>query len=710
MKKKLSFTLSALALSAVMCFGTACGGTPDPDPGPDDGNEETYTITFKDGDTVIKTETAKRGEKVSVPAALTNEDSRYSFTNWSGLAADATEVTVLADRTYNAVWYEMFGSNKTFGVTQINLTKSISVDGTGDEDAWNDATALPMDENGSTLQVLWDSEALYLYAKIVKPEDGEVAAQADDEEEIEAPGEGEEEKAHDQLIVTLDLLHSEELASDNWNGRDWGGVYRGEPGPMVEGGYTIDLVTSDVAKTWEWLSAGGYGNSDAKSVATDDGYTVEFKIDLSNSNIGEYKPAANQEIGLAVRTADGTSALESFKGYGDHGPKSLSNMKLMLNGANADVVWSAKEVRELYDITVDGEEDANLYMDAGVYEEEDYTVKALWKEGKLYLLAEFTEYEDSSDEVQSLEVTAFGKTVTLTHDNPEVALEADDIALNGFSYLTVKADGEIVIDGAKGEGVITLSANNMNYGKQRYEAKQLAAGATIEVDGILDSAYGEKVGDINVITERANDSAPASTGEFYIRWDDEFLYVFVDVTDSDVSTAQRGDPYANDSVEVWLDTCQQFQKGQGWGGDNRPVGLYRGEGGFRVLAGKVGADSGQHWLWDDERTRPTTASVVTETGYTVEYKIPWGKKLDGAEGWDDGFANYIPATGEHADLYADSTAHTNKVGQIVTFMININDDNGQDGVREGVTSLNAGGNMAWDSPRVLTQLKLVAAD
>ncbi len=691
MKKKLCLTLSTLTLSAFMCFAAACGDDPEPGPGP---QEETYTVTFINGDTVVDTKTAKKGEKITVPAAPANEDARYSFVDWEGRAPGA-EVTVLGDRTYNAVWNEMFGSNKTFGITERNLTKEIAVDGAGSDPAWADAEAFDLDENGSTLKILWDSEALYLYADLVKAT--EAAPQA--------------ENSKDSLIVTLDLLHSDKLAADNWNGIYWGGVYRGEPGPMVEGGYTIDLATSEVKKSMEWLSNSGYGSSAAQSVATEGGYAVEFKIDLTDNNIGEYKPATNQEIGLAVRTADGASALETFKGYGDHGPKSLSNLKLMPNGENADTIWTVREVREYYDVTVDGIEDRyrnggssyySLYSDTIANEAEGYAVKALWKEGKIYLFATFEEYENPADSVTSLEVTAFGQTVTLTPNDPEVALEAEEIALNAFSFLTVKVNGETTVDGANYEGAISLSANPNNYGRKMMEAKQLATGATINVDGVLDEAYGEKVTDINTVTLTENGGTPQATGELYIRWDDEFLYVFVDVTDSDVSTAQRGEAHANDSVEVWLDTCQQFQGGQGWGDNNRPVGLYRGELGYRVVAGQVGGDTWSHWLGDDARTRPTAASVVTETGYTVEYKIPWGKKCDE---WDDGFANYIPALDAHV-----GDANYTKIGQIVNLTVNINDDNGQDGVREGIMSTNVKGCEAWATPRYLDHLKLVAAD
>lgn len=683
MKKKLGSIFAAFALSAVLCLGAACGEiTPTPTPEPNPGgttDDTTYTITFTDRGEVVKTYTAKQGEKVAVPTAP-DRGERYTFTGWEGLAEDATEVTVYAsDATYDATWYEIFGSKSTFVAMQRDPITRVTVDGKDDESAWDAAATLALDENGSYAKLLWDEDAIYVFADVKK----------------------ENATAEDSLSVTLDLLHSEKLASDSWDGIGWGGGYRGEPGPMVEGGYTIAAGTTSadaVVRTWEWLSNSGYSGSNVYSVLSATGYTVEFKIATTDSNIGDYKPHAGQNIGLGIKTSDGASALESFEDYANHGPKSLSNVTLAPNeGATVKTAWGITEIRENYDVKVDGEED-NVYKDAtsfGDLETDGYTVKSLWTNGKIYLFAKLAEGTNS------LGISAFEQTVTFTASGEQV-LEASDIALEEISYFTVKVNGTLTVGTDDNIGLVTLNINNMNLGRKLYEAKRLAENATITVDGDLDSAYGEKLGDISVVTATENGGTPEATGEFYIRWDDEYLYVFVNVFDKDVSTEQRGEPYNNDSVEFWLDTCQQWQGGQGWGDDNRPVGLYRGEGGFRVVAGKVGADSGQHWLWDDDRTKPTTASKVTDNGYTVEYKIPWGKKF---EEWDDGFANYIPALDAHVgdDNYT-------KVGQIIDFMININDDNGQDGAREGIVSLNAKGSDAWSSPWVLTQLKLVAAD
>lgn len=699
MRKRTGYMLSAVLLAAVMSFGVACGQTEEPPTGTTPGGETpggtttpeetTYTVRFMDGDTEIASFEKKKSEKVTVPNNPENGDTRYTFTGWEGLGdiAAGTQITVYGDATYYANWYEQFGTDTVFNVMQRNMQKAVTVDGEANDEAWADAAAFKLDEAGSTVKALWDSDALYLFADIKK----------------------ENASAEDKLNIQLDLLHSEELASDTWDGVSWGGSYRGEPGPMVEGGYTVKAgasVSDDVEKSFEWLSFGGYDNSEVKSNISQEGYTVEFKIDLTNANIGDYTPYKGQEIGLSVKTVDGASALESFNGYAGHGPKSLSNVALVTNPDNVGTVWTVKEVRENYTVVVDGKEDL-LYKDATVFgdlESDGYSVKTLWAAGKIYFYATLAEGTDS------LEVTAFSKTVTFTQSGEQM-LEADAVALEAYSWLTVEVNGSVKFDADEQDSLIMLKSNEQNIGRHLYEAKRLAEGASITVDGVKDEAYGEKVADIATVS-LIEAGAPQARGVAYIRWDDSFLYVFVEVTDADVSTEQRGDAHANDSVEVWLDTCQQLPQGStGWGDANRPLGLYRGEGGFRVLAGKIGGDSGQHWLWDDPSTRPETASVLTDTGYTVEYAIPWACKANNDD-WCDGFANYIPSTGVNSWDFDNNVlgSPSNKLGEIIDIMININDDNGQDGVREGIVSLNSKGCDAWDRPYVLDQLKLVAAN
>ena len=76
-------------------------GNNDPD---EPGNEEVYTITFKNGDQIVRTVTGPMGTYVSVPYV---EKEGYKFLGWS---LDGEKITMPVDGiydsdiTYIAVW------------------------------------------------------------------------------------------------------------------------------------------------------------------------------------------------------------------------------------------------------------------------------------------------------------------------------------------------------------------------------------------------------------------------------------------------------------------------------------------------------------------------------------------------------------------------------------------------------------------------------
>ncbi len=92
-------------------------GEPKEDPKP-----TTYTVTFKDGDTVLKTETVEAGKAATAPAAPTKDG--YTFDGW-----DKAFDNVTSDLTVNAKWKQNQVQEpvaKTYKVTfNVNGGKSI---------------------------------------------------------------------------------------------------------------------------------------------------------------------------------------------------------------------------------------------------------------------------------------------------------------------------------------------------------------------------------------------------------------------------------------------------------------------------------------------------------------------------------------------------------------------------------------------------------
>lgn len=731
--------LLAVFLSLAMGFATACGGpsnssvsdgsngsgsasasvsdSENSSSGGSSSAEKTYTVKFMDGETVVKEETGKKGDKIDIPADPTSSDARYTFMGWEGLDASdkaAGKVEIFnEDLTYTAIWHERFGTSTQFTATKLRAIHDITVDGEKD-DAYADAAEIPVEtvtagdtETKAKVRFMWDSQYIYVFAEVT---DANVIGRDD------SYTGGQWTEHNDTFEIWIDLLHNESLASPTWNG-GWGGGYRGEPGPMCEAHFKINAgkqfpegearFGAGSEACWDgWWS--NECNNDGVSVGTTKltatGYNVEYKIKADLGNIPEnLRPAADREIGIGVKIYDKTTAdsaedskenaapnaiaMEAINGNMS-GPKKLSNVKLVANSNDNKAMLGVKQVRDGFDIEVDGTEDL-LYRDAEEVTFGSTKAKLLWTTDKVYVLAALGS-DTSAFKLESpllaVPYEANGKAGTTVETIIPVASGAT-FKENSTADLTVTyKDGTLAP--VTTEYVMKMQTSSANFASPRhmFEAKKLAAGASITVDGDKDAAYGEPVAVIETIATKDTGNGPEAKGKAYITWDDAFLYVFVDVTDAHVSSTLVGDPWQNDSVELWISTCRSFPvSSTGWGDANRPAGNtgWCGEGGFRVLANNIGDVTGSHWMydWKDGVERSIT-SKLTETGYTVEYKIAW----------------------------AAFAAVENKVGEVIDIMININDDNNNDGVREGIVSTNTMGQLAFDKPYVLDHLKLVAAD
>ena len=165
-----------------------------------------------------------------------------------------------------------------------------------------------------------------------------------------------------------------------------------------------------------------------------------------------------------------------------------------------------------------------------------------------------------------------------------------------------------------------------------FTAKQTKASLGT-ADGVKDEAYNAATAiPINVVTWE-NENATPATGNMYLLWDSSYLYAFVEVTDDVHYAYQLGTWLEHrDALEMMVDLYHNTSYTGGYGGD------YRGdkmcEGFYKIAAGigQASVDStiqGMHWMWDDQKNNGSYASALTETGYTVEYKIALGK--DAAE-------------------------------------------------------------------------------
>lgn len=167
--------------------------------------------------------------------------------------------------------------------------------------------------------------------------------------------------------------------------------------------------------------------------------------------------------------------------------------------------------------------------------------------------------------------------------------------------------------------------------KQSYEA----ANATPVIDGQKDDAY-------TVATEIVLDHELAAmadsgfaTGLAYTAWDNDNLYVFIEVTDPVISTEKAEAVWQSDSIEAYLDCLNeegnlitdvdagQFTAGYLYIDDNLEVtGDNWGGGGLHL---------------DVVKEKGKAHFIITDKGYNCEMVIPWGDEFKPAVGAQVGF-------------------------------------------------------------------------
>ena len=156
-----------------------------------------------------------------------------------------------------------------------------------------------------------------------------------------------------------------------------------------------------------------------------------------------------------------------------------------------------------------------------------------------------------------------------------------------------------------------------------FDAKEINPVKTaLTIDGLLDDAY-LTVMPIKIAQKVEGDSPV--TGFVYVLFDDEYIYAFVVVNDTDANRYfGNGAVWNSDSVEFYLDTYNKATRiDQGYGDGYR--GGWQGEGQFRINAGDDHLGGGAHWMWDDGGLyKAAVSKIVPGVGYTAEFKIAWG--------------------------------------------------------------------------------------
>ena len=641
-------------------------------------DDETYTIEFIANDEVVKkVENAKYGDYIDIPE-VSSPLPRHILAGWDGISKaeqEAGKVMVYqTDATYTAMFKERFGTENVFDIPRIKSTESISIDGTKDS-AYNDVTPIEIvnvSEGETNVSAnayfLWDESNLYALFEI------------EDDTKVDYVNSIQKLADVDSLELFLDLLHDDYLAIDGYT-EGWGQKYRGEPGPMCEGQFAIARGVSFPKNNkrcgggsefrfegWLSFAANDSGNTLATTKQTANGYNVEYRIDCTNQYVPiELRPHLDQEIGLGINIFDdadvsnlnGVISLEEINRSMKLSPKKLSRFHLISNPDEPEIIFTAKEVRDNFDVN-----DEFTYKEAYSQAIGKNEVKLLWNEDGIHL---FAKVDDSTDEI-----VVKDKDVTI-NKNGHYLIPKDDIDVDDYVSLTFI--NKTTSSTLETQTLIHCVANAGNLDPARKMFKANKVNGSINVDGVKDDEYLDSAKiDVNVVS-LTESTTPEAHGEAYVKWDDSYLYVFIDVNDSDVNKSLSSSPHENDSVELWISTCQNFPTDTTpWGEGGRPAN-YCGEGLFRAAAGNVTELTGFHWMFDKVEREVT--SVITSYGYTVEYKI--------------GFGSFSEVK--------------NKENQIIDLTLDINDRGTSN--RKGIVSTNTYGQRCFEKPYYLDHIRLV---
>ncbi|MBR5762657.1 MAG: endo-1,4-beta-xylanase, partial [Lachnospiraceae bacterium] len=178
---------------------------------------------------------------------------------------------------------------------------------------------------------------------------------------------------------------------------------------------------------------------------------------------------------------------------------------------------------------------------------------------------------------------------------------------------------------------------------------------TVNVDGLGDDAAWEKAERVPLTINLGADV----TANAKLLWDEEYLYVLMDVTDA-VLNSDAKDEYQQDSIEVFID--ENNEKSSGYQDDDKQ---------YRVNYKNLHSFNGTKCNEDNI----ISAAVLTEEGYIVEAAFKW------------------------TDIQA-------KAGTKVGLELQVNDANAT-GKRSGTLSWSDNSGNAWSAPEVFGTILLV---
>lgn len=383
---------------------------------------------------------------------------------------------------------------------------------------------------------------------------------------------------------------------------------------------------------------------------------------------------------------------------------------------------TATQTRDNYTVSSENVREV-LFKDATAYTIGDSTVEMIWDDGKLYA------YVTMGENTTSISVTSdyLQEATTITTSSKVLLGESAELvnAKEVNTTFVATYNGNEITYG--GKVVLNSNANNLDPARKLFKAKALNDNETITIDGQKDTYYDDAYEiDISYVSlDDWNNNDVQATGKAYAVWDNNYLYVFVKVSDPNIDDhtlagSKFGDPGTEqvDGVELWLSTCQDLPtSSSSWGREGYQELMLRRRAGSpgctyysrHSMGAKLWEDGNPHNQFTNtipglEGKENYTSSVSAvndaEHYYTSEFRVPWYTFGERYVEIDD------------------------KANEIIDIMININDGELASGFvidqnanevkylnmpRKGIVSTNSKGCDVWctGSLQYMDQLQLI---
>lgn len=249
----------------------------------------------------------------------------------------------------------------------------------------------------------------------------------------------------------------------------------------------------------------------------------------------------------------------------------------------------------------------------------EVSVKPIWNAGQVQFLVEVKDSTDDATDAVTVYVDKYNskskgiktKSVMVTRADAEATADGYKAIVN-VAFDEVEANKVIGLDIVVTNGDKQVAFNDSTL-SQSTSSKYFAEGSlkpfmfipkgTITVDGELEDAWNNAT---EVVLGNKTDN-PKATATAKVLWDEENLYVYMEVTDADLNMDNE-EVHQKDSVEVFIDETNS--KASEYNTATKQ---------YRINYANEHSFNGETCVEENE----TTFAKTTDTGYIVEASFKW---------------------------------------------------------------------------------------